>query len=196
MLMREKGFMIMEMILVITLAAIIILVGLQYYRNYNRVMQLELVAHDIATLRASLNRFYDALPCDGHGVLQNDLDVDLITQLDIPHSLTGRAPYVTGYHAFIVDSAVVTNQQKPVYMLEVRADIASAYLSAMSSLTQRFAATRYNDNTIYWRSLSNNSTTDPGSDLWDLNVSRDAFRNLKNSTTLSAGGYSHAYCAR
>lgn len=188
--------MIVEMILVIALAAIMILIGLQYYRNYNRLMQLSLVANDIVTIRESLNRFYDHISCDGNGVLQNNLDVDLITQLDIPNELTARSPYVTGYHAFIIDSGVVTHQQKPVYALEVRADIAPAYVSIINSLTQRFAATHYNGNTIYWVSLSNNSTTDPGSDLWDLNVSRDAFRNLKNSTALSAGEYSHAYCAR
>jgi prepilin-type N-terminal cleavage/methylation domain-containing protein len=194
--MNQKGFTMIELMLVIVIAAVIILLGLQYYRNANRLMQLSLVANDVTTIREALNRFYDAIPCDGNGVLQNDLNMDVIAQLDIPHPLIGRQPYVDNYHAVIVDSGVTTDQQKPVYTLEVSADVDFVYGSIMNSLTQRWSATRYNNNTIYWDSLSNNSTTDPGSDLWDLNVSTDAFRNLKNDATLSTGGYSHAYCAK
>lgn len=194
--MQQKGFMMVEVILVIAIAVVMILLGLQYYRNYNRLMQLNLVGNDIITIRESLNRFYDAIPCNSNGILQADLNVDVLTQLDLQPLLTSRSPYVDSYHAVITDSGVVTGQQKPVYTLEVSADIDPVYISIMSSLMQRWQATRYNDSTLYWDSLSNNSITDPGSDLWGMTVSRDMFRNLKNDATLSAGDYSHAYCAK
>ena len=191
-----RGFMVVEIMLVIVIAAIIILLGLQYYRSYNSAMKLNLVTNDVATIRESLNRFYDAIPCNSNGVLQADLNVDVIAQLDIPSPLTLRLPYIESYHAMIMNSGAMTDQQKPEYMLAVSANINPRYESIMSTLASAWQATHYVGTIMYWNSLSNNTTTDPGSDLWDLNVSNAAFRNLKNSASLSAGVVSHAYCAK
>lgn len=191
--MYERGIMMVELLLVIAVAAIIIYLGLERYRAYYRSMQFDLVHSDVVAIRNALNRYYDNVPCDANGTWQGALNHDVMDQLDVADS---RVPYVNHYHAFIVESTAVTKDQKPIYQLEVTADINNRYHEQCSWLGKRLAATRYVGQTLYWVSLPNNSMAEPKSVLWVMNVSRDQFKNLKNDAALAEHYASHAYCAR
>ncbi len=175
---RFKGIMMIELLLVITLAAIIIFVGLRVYLATHHTLELDLIKHDVQTIRMALNRYYEQQVCDSEGVLDIHINTDVLSQLDIQPQLKARVPYVLHYAAKIIATKSQTITGKPIYKLQVSA--------------------KFNDgHTQVWHSLPENTTVTPKGLLWVMNVSRDQFRHLKNDKKLNQLHmlYSHAYCA-
>lgn len=174
---RFKGVMIIELLLVITLAAIIIFVGLRVYFASHYTLASELVQHDVQTIRMALNRYYEQQSCDRNGVIDVDTDMNILSKLDMHPRLTARAPYVSQYDAKIIATQSQTVTGKPVYKLQVSA--------------------KFNDGHVkVWHSLPENTTVTPKGLLWVMRASHDQFRHLKNDLKLSQayGLRSHAYC--
>lgn len=194
---RLRGIMIIELLLVITLAAVIIFVGLREYRASHDALDLKLVQHDISVIRMALNRYYEQLVCDAAGVLDVDVNQDVLARLDVQPELQGRLPYIERYHAKIIMANAKTVDSKPIYKLVVMAKFADSYVNQMSWLRARLAAKSFDQQTLAWESLPMNTTAVPRGLLWVMNASRDQFRQLKNDVTLSQTQalHSHAYCA-
>lgn len=183
--------MLIELLLVIAVAVIIIFLGLERYRAYYKSMQFDLVQNDIVTIREKLNKYYNKQPCNVAGKYQGALDKDIIPTLGM---LTDRAPYISQYHAYVHDTGAVTKAGKPVYHIEVSAEIAPHYYDLFDYLTKRLHGTRHDANTIYWSTLPNTLVAQPKRLLWVMDVSREQFKNLKNMVDSTAA--KHSYCFR
>lgn len=195
--MKQAGVAMIEVLLVIIIAAAIITLGLNQYRNYRQNTQYELIQGDITTIKQALNQYYNTLACNAVGKLpQSALVPDVIYNLDMNKNIRERFPYISGYHARIIDSGVLTKDKKPVYQLQVRAHVASGFVSMIDFLRKRLEATKESNNSLYWIGLPNNSITKYKSITWVMNVSRDQFRNLKNDPELAGQQGAHSYCAR
>ena len=196
-MLMQRGLTLLELLLVLSVAVVIISLGIQRYRSYYRAEQFDLLDNDVAIIRHSLNSFYNEIPCDFAGTLARDLNVDVMSKLQLQPRFTHRFPYVTQYHARIIDSGATTKKDhKPVYQVEVTAIIEPHYVTLMGWLRKRLQASRATGDTLYWVSLLNNTQVAPGSDLAAMNVSRDLFRNVHNIEPVGAGQSIHAYCAR
>ncbi len=189
---KIAGIALVELLLIISVAAIILYLGLERYRAYYRNMQYDLVQEDVVRTTQALNRFYNTLACNAQGVLQSALDVDVLNQLGV---IAQRAPYVNQYHAAIVDSGALTRDGKPVYHIEVIADMNPEVAPLMGWLAQRFTATQYDQHALYWVSLPNTTVAEPSSVLWVMKENLEQFKNLKNSKNSGAIPL-HAYCFR
>lgn len=189
--MREEGVMLIELLLVIAVAVVLIFIGLERYRAYYQSMQYQLIQNDIVTIRDKLNQYYNEQSCDVNGRLNGMLDSDLIDKLDVN---THRSPYITHYHALIHDTGAQTQSGKPVYHIEVSAELESQYDGLFDYLTRRLQGTRLMGNTIYWSTLPNTLVVHPKRVLWVMDVSRQQFKNVNNM--IDAGGMSHSYCFR
>lgn len=185
--------MLIEMLFVIALAGVILWIGLVLYRAYYKGLQFNLVKNDIVTIRNQLNSYYETLPCDSKGVLQNDLNTDVITELN---TVTARAPYIDRYHAFIEVAPITTAHHQPIYHLVVKADINSGYLSLLAYLTERLSGLHVDGRAIQWTHLPNVAKPASQSLLSVMNVSREQFKQLKNNAASAATQQSHAYCFR
>jgi Tfp pilus assembly protein PilE len=191
--MRQRGIMIVELLLVISVAVIILFLGLERYRAYYQSMQFDLVKDDLVTIRQDLNQYYNSIPCDTDGVMQEDVGTDIIDKLN---TITARSPYIDHYHAYIEQSGEQTKEKKPVYNFVITADVDGKYQNIFDYLTSRLNGARHDDKSIYWTVLPNTTTVQPKSVLWVMNVSRNQFKNLKNDETLGVGQLSHSYCFR
>lgn len=197
--MKTSGVILLELLLVIIVAAAIITMSLNYYRLYERNMQLHLIDNDLLTVRQALDEYYVSLPCDSEGILTGDiLDQDLISRLDINDSGRARLPLIVGYHAYIIDTGTKTSGdvKKPIYQLQVRADINPEDMSQLQWLSQRLDANRIEGNTLYWESLPNSLAIHPSKVLWVMSGSVDAFQKLTNNPDINGNRGLHAYCAR
>ena len=182
--------MLVELLLVIAVAVVLIFLGLERYRAYYRSMQYQLVQNDIVTIRDRLNQYYNEQPCDHEGQFEGDLDKDIILQLN---TITQRMPYIAQYHASVHDTAAVTKMGKPIYHIEVRAELEPHYYDLANYLARRLQGTHLIGNVIYWSTLPNTLVAQPKRILWVMNVNREQFKNLNNRASSTA---KHSYCFR
>lgn len=192
----QKGLSMIEVLLVISIAALIILLGLQRYRGYWQVEQYTLVKNDVQTILQALNQFYNTIPCDSNGIIVRDLNRDVLDQLKLPYVLSERAPYISNYTARIIDSGARTEKKnKPVYQIEVTAELEPAVSNVMWFF-KKLDATYYHGRTLYWVNIPNTSLSDAAMALTPLNISREQFKQALNGEGVSEQIVTHAYCAR
>lgn len=178
--MYEKGIMLVELLLVTTLAAVIIAVGINRYQAYHQLSQYRLIGHDIVTIQTALNTYYNKQSCDQAGVIEGTINSDIIDRLAV---IKKRQPYIDQYHAVIRDTGAVTEAGKPIYHLEVTATLMPHYYDLRQFLQNQLQATRFDSTTIYWSLLPNTSLSEQNNVLWVMNGSRELFKKLTNINT-------------
>lgn len=185
----------LEVLLVIIIAALLITISLRVYLSYQQTLAKRFVKQDLATIQSALNQYYQAIPCDKHGVWQGSLNINLLDQLTLTPLIEKRAPIVAHYKAFVRQSDQHTQHQQPVYLLEVRARVMPAYQHRIDWLQSYFNATNHTQQALVWRALPPLFKPDASKSLWVLDASRARFQQQQTKAA-SRLQYTHAYCAR
>ena len=157
---RSLGFTLLETLLALSVAAVIVVLGLRQYRTYREALDRQDVMHNVTVLQQAILSFYHATPCSysdalGHGGIfpsqyitdQPNLTPILITDGFVSVSdlrLTNYFQTVDGYPyvVHIIDTGQVfpptvgATNPKPVYAAQVDA----LPMSTMSTTERDFLA--------------------------------------------------------
>lgn len=193
--MYQRGVTMVELLMVIVLAAVIMTAGLRLFKSYQTRLQWQFIQRDITIIKEVLNTYYETLPCNRKGELQGPVNQDLIDQLPLdPPSLVARLPMVQHYRAYIRQTNERTQQDRPVYQLEVVAVLASAYHAQIPGLAKQFNATSHTAKQLIWVALPRQSQVSGAEGLWVMQGEQAQFQHRHMGSTAVA--FTHAYCAR
>lgn len=179
---KQRGVTLVEMLMVLVGIAVILSLSIHRYRDYQRHIQLAGVKNDIASIQEAANRYYHITGCHSDGSFAGDSSPSM---KDLGLQLDGRPPIVpfggNSYSAKIVETNEPTTNNKPVYALQVRATLNTAYSDKrMSWYQKRFSAENVEGHTLLWTTLPSNTASEPGTKLWVMKAEGEQFRKAEN----------------
>ncbi len=196
---KQQGFTLIELLMVLVGIAVILLLSIHRYRDYQRRIQLAGVRNDIATIQQAANRYYHIEGCTRNGRFAGNPSPSM---MDLGLSLKARPPIIpmvaNAYSVNIVETKEQTTQNKPVYALQVRAELNSHYSSKRMLWYQKVLdAGSVKAHTLTWMTLPNNTASDPGTTLWVMKAEGEQFRQRENQKRQNLSQYvvSGSYCA-
>lgn len=189
----EKGFTLLETLLVIGIVAGILIFSVNQYRAYERQADLAAVKSDVTLIRQALNRYYHIQGCQTDGRFAGNL-TPTIVELGLPASYENREPIVSGgYSAVIVDTQHKTASGKPIYRLRVKAVLPASYNAAQVHwYANALHGTVAHGTTLQWTGLPNVADNKASQTLWVLNGQAAQFKAAKTKAHSSKDYY---YCA-
>lgn len=204
---HQKGFSLLELLLVLVCMAAIISWSLHNYKVRQRRAQTLQVQSDIKSLQRALDNYFHITGCDDTGVFAgssaNSIEVSCETLQQYGNNIAcSRAPLAVQYSAKIIKTDQVTTgtPPKPVYQLEVLAEMPSNFTGDQITWFQQElqAKTNVEGQTLVWDSLPTNSYVQLGDGSWILNGAGAFFRATENNR--GSGGatspqFSGSFCA-
>ena len=175
-----KGFTLLELVLVLLIAASIIFLGVERYQTYQRNKDIQALQQNINLIFQALNNYYhsNCKASQTFTVNISNLPVNVLANLN-KTNLASPSSYQVS--ATLIGSTQQT--QKPIYKLSV-----SATLNVPSStidLYQRMLnASSSSGTTLTWVKLPSYTIPTTSSGLWIMNTGLRAF---KENTTSAQG---------
>jgi len=171
---RVVGLTILELLLVLIIAATIITVSLRRYWMIQWPEQVAGVQSDVATIMMALNQYFQNTGCRMDGTFNSNNLSPTLTDLGLKKMK--RPPLVQSYETKIVDSGQRIDKTKPLYLLEVIANLSSGLNEAkIDGLKNRLNAKRKADQLI-WSNLPAQALADTGNPIWILQTSSRKFK--------------------
>lgn len=165
----NKGVSLLELMLVLAIAAIIITLSLQQLHNYRRARDIATLEQSVAMLMQGLNTFY----YDNHNCLNsNSLNNVTVEQLNNAGFLYGKIENPWGTLSVAIKSTNDSAAAEPPYYLQVSATIVGSSPTISESLLGQIQNETFADpgetknNTITWTSLPSYSRNAMSSHQW------------------------------
>ena len=179
---QALGYSLVEMLLVIAIAAVLITLGIRHYRFYQQQRQLATLDSKIHTLQWALNRYFHQQGCFRGGVFRGNyqptISKDLLYDInpDIKKSFMPDN-WVQAYAVSIVDTLATTGLKQPLYKLQLTITLSPGVDAKQAQwLYQRLQANKMQGQELIWSMLPGNTISEPGNGLWILSASREQFR--------------------
>lgn len=198
----NDGVSLLEMLLVITVIAVISLLAINHYHIMQQNALLVAVQTDKKMIDRALDDYFYQTGCYQNGVFSKlsgnatQYQPDIVRDLGLTAEYQQRQPLVQQYSALIIDTGQKTlmdNPPKPIYYLEITAKL-NVTNDQMPWYQKQFDAAGYTGTTLYWRSLSDNSYVQPRKQLWVLDGSRQLFRRVENNPNANSPVIAGSYC--
>ena len=201
---QDRGFSLLELLLVLVCMAAIIAWAMHHYQVYQRREQTAQVQSDIKSLQRALDTYFHVTGCDQNGNFATAAaTVSCTTLQQYDNNLVcSRPPIVAQYSAKIIETDQKTNDSpaKPIYQLEVQAALSSNLSAGQIAWYQQQLRAQSGSvtNILAWDSLPSNSYVQLGDQSWILNGAGQFFRSTE--TRRGNGGvtppeYSGSFCA-
>lgn len=174
----QQGFTLLEMLLVLAIAASLITVSVRFYRQYQQRVLLMQVKANVSTLYQALQQYYFATGCDAtflgsltpaiSGLPKNTPGVDL------PEAML---PIVSNYSVAIIDTGKQASG-KTIYALRINAVISDQAPLSAAQYAALLHAGFVDGQTIAWQLLPSMDPNQSAGALWLLNARRQGFKSL------------------
>ncbi len=184
-----RGFTLIELLLALTVIAIVTLLSINRYQQYRNQIEVLLVKSDIAVIDQSLNNYFHLIGCDRDGIFPNDKINPSIADLGLSTTYYARKPLVTHYETQIIDTGSKTKNDKPIYLLQVRATLnTSLSPEQLSWYLNLFHAGKMDTSghILTWQTLPGNSAANSDDSFWILDGARKMFRHLNDNHNCAA----------
>ena len=119
---KIAGFSLLEILLVLTVAAVIITMGINRYQQYRETLQISAIKSDIRVISAALDQYFDSTPCSNHEFPLTHRDPSM-TDLGLSKNFSAREPMIIEYHTHIVESQTISFDHQPFYLLKIVATL-------------------------------------------------------------------------
>lgn len=187
---KQTGFSLIEILLVLTIFAVISMIGINRWHQYREKMQTEAIKNDLTQIAQALDQYFYIQGCDSSGNFKGQPNPSMT---DLGLTITSRPP-IAAYEAYIVNSEIEA-AGKPIYLLKIVATL-DVTLSAtqMYWYGQLFNAGKIDlDHAeLIWQTTPNNRASTSNA-YWVLEGQRAIFRRIQNGLTSSLG---YSYCAQ
>lgn len=192
----QKGFTLLELLMVLMVAAIITVLGVRQYKLMNRRATDAAIQKDVNVITHALDRYFHMVGCSKEGVFPVSSRNPSITDLGLSARYERRLPTVTEYKTEIIDTGQQTKDHKPIYKLQVTAEFGvNISHTELSWLAKHFNVTAIDQRTLIWQSLPVSLQTKDGNPLWILAGTRRKFRHMETHSFVQQPTTSGAYCA-
>jgi len=125
----QQGISLLELMLVLCIAAVILVMGMRFYLDYEKSRNITLFENSIAQLAQALNNYYYG-NCNNNNI--NNISVGLLEQQGLISS-----KLYNPWGSFFVKIINTNNNTAPFYVLQVGAEInaggSSAYNFALAN---------------------------------------------------------------
>src|SRR3990167_6244762 len=170
----KVGFALLELMMVLTIAAIVILFSINQYRTYQQEQTLIAISQNVKTLYQALNDYYQENCQTGESFNP--------TLKDLPEAITNHlihTPIVTDYQVTAYKLSKTKQSHKDIYQLIVTAtlNIPSTLLNWYQQKLQ--ATSILEGNRLKWVYMPSYPVNTTDSGLWILNAT---LRNYKEQT--------------
>lgn len=198
----NQGVSLLELLLVISVMAVITLLGITHYQKMQQNALLAGINSDIQIIKRSLDNYFYRTGCYQTGVFSKlsgsitQYQPDIVTDLGLSADYKQRLPLVNHYSVLIIDTGqktLVDNPPKPIYYLKIQAEL-NVDSSQMNWYQKQLNAAGFNGTTLYWQSLTDNSYVQTNKQLWVLDGSRQLFRRVENDPDNNSPNVSGSYC--
>src|SRR3990172_899475 len=133
---KPCGFTLIETLLVLAVATVIIMMGINRFQQYREELQINAVKSDIQIISAALDSYFYATPCVSHAFPDEKKNPSM-TDLGLSTRYNAREPFVISYRAQVVDSSTGTADGMPIYLLKIIATLDSNLSTAQLSWYQQ-----------------------------------------------------------
>lgn len=180
---KERGFNVLECLLVLVVIAIVTLISIRHYSIYERNIRIANIKNDIVTIQSALTRYYHEIGCSmKSGIFPIDKRRPNLVILGL--NLPGRPPQIplgNAYQVAIVDTLQKTQDDKPIYALQVTARFSSRYSKKRLQWYQRLlGAAHVMGRLLVWETLPDNVALSTSTKLWVLQSQAEQFRRIEN----------------
>lgn len=190
---RERGFNLLECLLVLVVIAVVSIIGINRYRSYQQHILMANIRSDVKTIQNALDRYYHRQGCYLDGAFSQSLTPNLEA---LGLNLRGRPPLIplgNAYQVAIFDTGQLdkkTGEDLHVYGLRVTANFSPTISSSRIEWYQQALGAKYVDgNSLVWETMPSSMATDRGKKLWAMNSQGDQFRHLENEKWKSVTGH-------
>jgi hypothetical protein len=191
------------MLLVITVASVLIMMGIRHYQFYQQQQQVRVLSSKIQTLRWALNRYFHQQGCNAAGEFSGNKAPSIFDDLlenenpDVRNSFR-KDNWVDSYQVKVIGTGVKNSFKQPLYYLQVGVDLLDSLPSQQVQwLSQRLHADQPSlGRQLTWTVLPSTTLSEPGNSLWILEARREQFRQgeqQRSSSNLLTHAFS--YCA-
>ncbi len=190
---RQSGFSLIELALVLAIAAVIILIGINRYQQYRFNADIEVVKQNINLLFNALNTYYrqncnkdtpfnvDMASLKSKNLLPNLPKVNLLSTLANGYQFEVSAKYIK--------DVKTTNSEikRPVYMLNIIAIPQTIGDTATQALYQQLlGGTQSSFGIITWSRLPTYTVPTVSSQLWMMRSGSDYFKNYVTQRNINS----------
>lgn len=192
--MKQRGYTLLELLLVLVCFAAIAAWTINHYQQKVRRSQTLQVSSDVKSLQRALDSYFHVVGCKPqNGEFAQSLTVDCASQLQANYSVVcERQPLITNYIAKVIDTGKMTQDKKypkHIYQLLIQAKMDGQLTQEqMQWYAQTLGATVDNadSNSLNWVSVPSNSYVQLGDNNWILSGANNVFRATENSRTYNA----------
>lgn len=169
----KHGFTLLETLMVLAIASIVILFGINHYRQYQQKQQLIAISHNIHSLQQAFNAYYQK-HCETNEL--KNFNPTLNDVMNEEKVTLAKTPLVGQYQIKAHYLGSTKKSQKDIYQLIVKATI-NVPFNALSWYRQKLNATSITlPNTLQWVTLPSYPTTATDSGLWVLDAGLRDFK--------------------
>jgi type II secretory pathway pseudopilin PulG len=183
-----KAFTLLELMLVLVLAAVITFIGISRYQLYRRDKDVIALQQNVYLLFQATNVYYH-LTCKASQPFS--VSIQNLQQANLlPNLFQTELATLSNYQVSAKSMGNTAQTQKPIYMLQVSVTL-TVPSSTVSWYQQRLNATSSQGQQVIWQKLPSYSvpTVSPG--LWIMNTGLRQFK--ENNTLKNQGDDTCAY---
>ena len=192
----QRGFSMLEMLLVIGIMASILLFSLNRYHYYQRVRDVATLQSRILLLQQKLEQYFHNAGCHSDGRFAGNFNPLLATVVGDAKEQFSSNELVSQYSVEITDSGMMNQQKLPIYYLAIHASFNPKFSSKkMQWYLGRLNANYLSGHQLTWQSMPGLKTPQRGNSLWIMGSSRDTFRLREQQRSQGVSLSTYSYCA-
>ena len=169
---KSRGMSLLELLLVLTGVAMIMVMSIQRYHRYHQQITTAAIMQDIATLHDALNNYFYEIGCDAKGIFPLNQRTPSMHDLGLNESFTAHPPLIEKYTVTIVSSGKETKNKKPLYLLQINAIFNAATIPPQQLQWYQKILNAADVNVSFygltWKTLPENNVPQTHSSLWIL----------------------------
>lgn len=183
-----KAFTLLELMLVLVLAAIITFMGISRYQLYRRDKDIAAIQQNIYLLFQATDVYYH-ITCNASQPFSVTIQ-DLKNANLMPMLFKTELATLNDYQVSASNIGTTAKTQKPIYMLQVSVTL-NVPSSTLNWYQQLLNATSTQGQLVIWQKLPSFSVQTMSSGLWIMNTGLRQFK--ENNTMTQQGDNSCAY---
>ena len=192
----QRGFSMLEMLLVIAIIASVLLFSLNRYYYYQRISEAAILQSRILLLQQKLEQYFHNAGCYNDGHFSGNFNPALSVVVGEAKEQFLSSATVSRYTVEIKDSGRINKQKLPIYYLSIKVDFnPTVSLKKIQWYSVRLKANFLLGRQLVLQNMIGQKTLERSNSLWIMSSSRDTFRLREQQRSKEKTLSTYSYCA-